>query len=258
MENPFLSIITINYNNLDGLKRTVRSVLDQSYTNYEYIIVDGDSTDGSKEFISENTDHFRCWVSESDNGIYNAMNKGIDMAQGQYFLFLNSGDTLNGKDALNEFIGHKEFGGDIVYGDYKFDNGHKVYADHLTPYYFVRTSLPHQSTLFKRRVFDIMGKYDESYRIISDRVFFTASYLSEKFEFRHIRYPLVHFDLKGLSNDMEYRNQKLAEDDRMFRELFGIYYEDYMSMRQMERDLYLARRNTLPGLIKRIKRKFMK
>jgi glycosyltransferase involved in cell wall biosynthesis len=89
-----LSIITINYNNLSGLEKTIQSVLNQTLKNFEFIIIDGGSTDGSKEYNQEKNEFIDCWVSESDNGIYHAMNKGIKMAKGEYCLFLNSGDYL--------------------------------------------------------------------------------------------------------------------------------------------------------------------
>ncbi len=89
---PKLSIITINYNNRSGLQKSMQSVFAQSFTDYEYIIIDGGSTDGSKELIEENSGRLAYWVSESDNGIYHAMNKGILKAKGELLIFLNSGD----------------------------------------------------------------------------------------------------------------------------------------------------------------------
>ncbi len=85
-----LSIITINLNNLAGLQKTMQSVFEQTFTDYEYIVIDGGSTDGSKEYIEQHSDKLAYWVSEKDKGIYNAMNKGIIKAGGDYLLFLNS------------------------------------------------------------------------------------------------------------------------------------------------------------------------
>ena len=89
-----LSIITVNLNNRDGLQKTIDSVVSQTFKDYEWIVIDGGSTDGSKELIEQYADHFTDWVSEPDKGIYNAMNKGIGMASGEYIQFLNSGDSL--------------------------------------------------------------------------------------------------------------------------------------------------------------------
>ena len=87
-----LSIITINYNNREGLKKTINSVINQTFRDFEYILIDGGSEDGSKEIILQHEAQFSYWRSEKDHGIYNAMNKGILAAKGDYLLFLNSGD----------------------------------------------------------------------------------------------------------------------------------------------------------------------
>ena len=89
---PKFSIITVNYNNLEGLKKTVESVKNQTYQKFEYIVIDGGSYDGSLEFIKDNESLLDYWVSEPDSGVYQAMNKGIEKATGEYLLFLNSGD----------------------------------------------------------------------------------------------------------------------------------------------------------------------
>ncbi|MFZ3274524.1 MAG: glycosyltransferase, partial [Lutibacter sp.] len=111
-----LSIITINFNNLEGLKKTMASVLGQTWKEFEYIIIDGGSTDGSAAYIESQSQHLNYWVSESDKGIYNAMNKGIKVAHGEYLLFLNSGDEFYDLEVLekNNAAIHTE---DFVYFD---------------------------------------------------------------------------------------------------------------------------------------------
>ena len=100
-----ISIITINYNNASGLEKTIRSVVEQTYNEYEYIIIDGASSDKSKEVIQEYQRYIDFWCSEKDSGIYNAMNKGIQKASGEYLLFLNSGDVLNNSAVLADIHG---------------------------------------------------------------------------------------------------------------------------------------------------------
>lgn len=95
-----LSIITVNLNNRDGLKRTIDSVVSQTFTDYEWIVIDGGSNDGSRELIEHYSDHFAYWCSEPDKGIYNAMNKGIAHAKGEWLQFLNSGDVLYSNNTL--------------------------------------------------------------------------------------------------------------------------------------------------------------
>ena len=128
MEVIKISIITINFNNSKGLVQTLDSVAQQTYNNYEHIIIDGASTDGSKSIIEQyknKNPHVTYWVSEKDEGIYNAMNKGITHAQGQYLLFLNSGDYI--EPNILEQAATSLTGTDIIYGNLYFisESGHK-------------------------------------------------------------------------------------------------------------------------------------
>ena len=118
-----LSIITINYNNGDGLQRTIESVIKQNFKSYEYIVIDGGSTDKSIDVIKRNKNHINYWISEPDTGIYNAMNKGIRKATGEYLIMINSGDVLVNEDVLDTVF-KKNNNSDIIYGDVLWnDNG---------------------------------------------------------------------------------------------------------------------------------------
>ena len=258
MKEPKLSIITINYNNAKDLEKTIQSVISQTYQNFEYLVIDGDSKDGSKDVIDKYRPNIHYKISETDTGIYNAMNKGIKASKGEYLLFLNSGDILNGINAVSDFVDHIGFDGDIIYGDYKFESGEKIYPDDLSPLFFVRTSLPHQSTFFKREVFEKMGNYDESYKIVADRAFYIKCFLSNQFVFKHINYPLTIFDLSGVSNNPLHNEKQLLENEKMFQEYYGIYYEDYKRMLSLQSELNQAKRETLLGVFKRINNRIKK
>ncbi len=258
MSTPKVSIITINYNNLEGLKATIASVKEQTYSNYEFLVIDGASNDGSKEYMEAETEYIHYGVSEPDKGIYNAQNKGIKNATGDYLLFMNSGDTFYTPKALEEFITHNDFEGDIVYGDYKYKKGEKVFTDTVTPYYFMKTSLPHQSTLFHKSVFERMGNYDETYRISADRAFYLKCLVSGEITFKHIKYPLALFDLSGASNSPEFHAKKQEEDERLHREFYGIYYEDMKSLHEAYKEISRLQKETPKGLWKRIKNKLFK
>ena len=106
MSNKKLSVITINYNNKNGLIKTINSVINQTYKDFEFIIIDGGSTDGSLEVIQEYSGQINYWVSEPDNGIYHAMNKGIVMAKGEYCNFMNSGDCFFDEQVLKNAFSH--------------------------------------------------------------------------------------------------------------------------------------------------------
>ena len=255
---PLVSIITINYNNAAGLKATVDSVIAQEFRDFEFVIIDGGSSDGSLAIIEENKSHFKHWVSEPDGGIFAAQNKGIAAAKGEYLLFLNSGDCLNGTQALGDFVKAPQFKGDIIYGDYKYETGGKSYPDELTPLFFFKSSLPHQSTLFKSSVFEQMGNYDTSLRIAADRAFYIKCFLSNKFSFSHVPQALSFFDLSGVSNDPSFAAKKEAEDTQVLKQYFGIYYEDYQTLMALHAALSAAKRNTPQGILKRIKRRLFK
>ena len=115
MSNLKLSIITVNLNTLEGLKRTYESIVSQTFKNYESLVIDGGSTDGSKEFIEQHQDKFSYWCSEPDKGIYNAMNKGIVRAKGEYLNFMNSGDCFASENTLTEVFCTPQTA-DILYG----------------------------------------------------------------------------------------------------------------------------------------------
>ena len=186
------------------------------------------------------------------------MNKGIAKAKGKYLLFLNSGDVLNGSSALNDFINHPNFSGDIIYGDYQFEKGEKIFPDKLTPLFFVRSSLPHQSTFFKSEVFDIMGLYEEHYKIVADRAFYIKCFLSNQFVFKHISYYLSIYDMSGISNNPEHSEKQASENAIMFQEHYGIFYEDYKKLNLIISQLNQAKRETVAGVLMRIINKIKK
>ena len=110
---PLISIITVNFNDKIGLERTLESVFSQNFRNFEYLVIDGGSNDGSKELLEKNSEKINYWVSEPDKGIYNAMNKGISVAKGEYLIFLNSGDHFKNENSLE--IAQKYLDKDITY-----------------------------------------------------------------------------------------------------------------------------------------------
>lgn len=250
-----ISIITINLNNEVGIEKTIKSVVNQTYDSFEFLIIDGASTDGSLDVINQHKDNIHHIVSEKDSGIYNAMNKGIKKAKGDYLLFLNSGDELTSKTAVEDFITHPLFDGDIIYGDYKFEKGEKIYSNDLTPFYFIRTSLPHQSTFFKKEVFDTMGLYDEKFQICADRAFYIKCFLSNQIQFQHVNYALTLFGLDGLSNDNKHLELKKKEDKQIFKEYYGLYYQDYLNYVRLQKELSDRKQHSFKGILKRIKKR---
>ena len=210
-ESVNFSIITINYNNCAGLRQTITSVIDQSYHNYEYIVIDGGSNDGSKEAILEFSDRIDYWVSEPDNGIYNAMNKGIDAAHGECLLFLNSGDVLH-NDMVLEALAREDMSVDILIGKVSYVNTGEISSlpECLTMNHFYSRSIPHPATIMKRTIFDSL-RYDESYKIVSDWKLFIEIIIMGNASYAYTDIIVANFDSGGISSV----NKALVDAERM-------------------------------------------
>ena len=214
-----LSIITINYNNREGLEKTVESVLKQSALgDFEYIIIDGASNDGSVDVLRKNEERFTFVVSEPDSGIYNAMNKGLRAASGEYLLFLNSGDTLYSEQTIADVI-PKLTDDDLIVGRIMKVPGN-VLSDsgmELSLFHFINKSLPHQATFIRR---DLLLKtpYDEKYRIVSDWKFFVQAVVIGNCSYRYIDDVVSYYDCNGLSSNN--RDESFVERDNVLHELF--------------------------------------
>ena len=202
---PKLSIITINFNNATGLKKTIESVVSQSSQDFEYIVIDGGSSDGSIEIIKAFATKIRYWISEPDKGIYHAMNKGIKVAKGEYCQFLNSGDWLLSKDVTEKML-------------FNFPQCSIVYANKIREYNGIQkieksyqgrqitlldlynSTIFHASAYIKRSLFDKYGLYDETLKIVSDWKFYliTVGLNDESVAYKDI--DLVWFDSTGISS----------------------------------------------------------
>lgn len=209
-----ISIITINFNHGEGLLKTITSVVNQTFKNIEYIIIDGASSDNSIDKIKEFEDRISYWISEKDNGIYHAMNKGIKQSTGDYLLFLNSGDYLAKFDVIQNIVDKfkkKENSIEknvIFYGNIIVNEKTILAPDQITLDVLSSSSLPHPSSFIAKEVFEKIGGYDEKYRIISDWIFFLDAYLKQV-KFIYIEYPITVFELNGLSsNFIETENEK--------------------------------------------------
>lgn len=227
---PKLSIITINYNNKEGLKRTVESVIQQTDKAFEFIVIDGNSTDGSKDIIEQHAARFTYSVSEPDTGIYNAMNKGIKQASGEYTLFLNSGDWLYSNTTiadLNQFLKDD----DVISGDINIFHDNKWHIvnsqDVITIEHFLNISLFHQATFIKRDLFLKSGLYHEEFKIAGDYEFFIRTLLKEDASYKHIPLTISNFLTDGISNNTSYLDLNLKEKEIAWRMNFSKLVIDY-------------------------------
>lgn len=244
-----LSIITINYNNIEGLKKTLASVAEQTYRNVEHIIVDGSSTDGSVDVIKEYADQCLMydvfWVSEKDNGIYNAMNKGIEIALGRrivnsfnrseqsgaenkvlpdYIQILNSGDILAAPDVTERMINHllalssslsAENRPAIIYGNMikkDYTTG-KIIGKSREVEYSLRNyysgTMNHDCCYFYRDLFETYGLYDENLKIVSDWKWFLQTIGLGHVKPEYVDIDVTIFDASGISEtNLTLRNQE--------------------------------------------------
>lgn len=234
-----LSIITINYNDKEGLARTMNSVLSQTYTDFEYIVIDGGSNDGSKTIIEQHQDQLGYWVSEPDSGIYNAMNKGIAKANGEYILFLNSGDVLI-DDTIIKYVctavlkGQAIYYGDLLYGTVA-NHTLKRYPNTLSFNYFFKGGyLPHPSSFIKRNLFERIGLYNENYQIISDWSFFVKAICKYNVGYTHFDKAVSYYDVNGISANPNHRGLKLKEKQDFYQAHFLNFIEDYKDYNNLQ------------------------
>ncbi|MBR2648433.1 MAG: glycosyltransferase [Sediminibacterium sp.] len=204
-----LSIITISYNSFARLKKTIESVFAQTFNDFEYIIIDGGSIDGSKTLLEENAGRLAYWTSEPDSSKYNAMNKGIVRASGEYLLFLNSGDFFYDDNVLeNIFLKN-----DIIYENSIFYGQTLIFSDTnnldfiynppnlVTIEWLLKNNLQLSSTIIPKRIFEKYGVYDESYEMISDWTFFVSMFFKPEISFKYLAQPIsVTSDLGRKAN----------------------------------------------------------
>lgn len=197
-----LSIITINYNNCKGLKRTLDSVVSQTSKDFEWIVIDGGSKDGSKELLEQYNNQITYWCSERDKGIYNAMNKGVQEATGDYCLFLNSGDNFCDSNAIERLL-NTPFDADIVSFDIYVDGISplklKRAVDSVNAFWMYENTFYHQATWIRREVL-VKCPYRENFERISDWTFFFEAIVILNCTYQHVPMVFSVFYTDGISS----------------------------------------------------------
>lgn len=232
------SIITVNYNNREGLIKTINSVINQTCTDYEFIIIDGGSTDGSVEVIRQFRNRIAYWVSEQDNGIYNGMNKGIVKARGTYINFMNSGDIFYNKSVLST-VANEINNADIVVGkDYHYDAVNQkgfssILPSRISMVTFFMETLPHQGAFIKRVLFD-NSPYNEKLSIAADWDFYVKKIVVEKCSVQLISTIVSNREQGGISTTQAIKQKE--ERDLIIHELIpdGVY-RDYETLAHLDK-----------------------
>jgi len=264
-----LSIITINYNNAEGLQKTIESVISQTYSDFEYIIIDGGSTDESVDVIKECVTPLNLplgekkefpiinWISEPDAGIYNAMNKGILKASGEYCLFINSGDWLFDESVIEDAFSIN-FTEDIVYGSivnvYGKDFVNEEYPDeqNIDFDWFLHSTIPHGSTFIKRNLFDKLGLYSENIKIVSDWEFFLVAICKYNCSLKKIKIPIYYFDNNGISSEESNKELIRTEREFTFQKHFPKIINGYNHLLKQKREFDIYRTSYSFKIYKRI------
>lgn len=235
-----ISIITINYNDKNGLTKTIESVVNQTLSDFEFIVIDGNSSDGSKEVIEDYKNQISYWVSEPDSGIYNAMNKGIRAAKGDYVLFMNSGDCFLDETILSKCDKLLNDNFDIYYGNLIYFDKKKnknvdwLFPNKLTFQFFINHSLPHQASFIKKSLFDSVFYYNENLKIASDWEFFVVAIIKNNATYKHLGITMSEYDFNGISSDPKNYALVQSEKKQTYNQYFSMFIDDYKLINELE------------------------
>jgi glycosyltransferase involved in cell wall biosynthesis len=221
-----LSVITVNLNNDIGLKKTMESVFAQTFKDFEFIIVDGASNDNSLAVIqsfNHSIIQSFSWISEPDTGIFNAMNKGINLSKGEYLLFLNSGDFLFSATVFEEIFGAKEYKEDFICAKCAVSRNGQIEfitnpPQNFTFKNFYNTTLAHQSTFIRVSLFSKYGKYREDLKLKSDWEFFVRTIILNQCTTIRVDVVLTDYNLDGVSAQLKNREKQREEMNKIYSE----------------------------------------
>jgi glycosyltransferase involved in cell wall biosynthesis len=227
-----ISVITISYNEEKVIEKTIQSVINQTYSEYEYILIDGGSNDKTIEIAENYSSKITHFISEPDKGIYDAMNKGINYASGDYIIFMNSGDIFNNIYTLSDIFSN-DINSDVIYGNTSYLINEKqvlVKASKLNRMWF-RLPFCHQSVFVKS---EIMKKFyfDTKYEIIADFNFFYKLYI-ERFSFYYVDKIFSICNIEGISNNPDNRIKISREREEIIGFYFNFYYECYKRLKNI-------------------------
>lgn len=220
-----VSVITICLNEQESLRETCESICCQISNEFEWIVIDGGSTDGSLEIFEKYRERIAVFISEKDSGVYDAMNKGIGQASGDYFVFLNAGDCFFREDIIKlikEAPRVDLIVGDLACIDANGETKIKKFQEPLPRNFLRHNMLPHQATFFNSRLFKKFGLYDTSYRIAGDYEYY-CRLIREGITIKHIPVVFSSFNLGGISSTERSRTLRKIENHRVRKKYFAFY-----------------------------------
>lgn len=231
MKDNVISVITVSYNAVNTIEKTILSVVNQSYPKVQYIVIDGGSNDGTLDIIKKYSDKIYYWVSESDKGIYDAMNKGIDKSTGDYLLFLGADDILIvDLSAVMSYLCNST----IIYGNILKASNNELFSSHFDRFSLIRKNVPHQAIFYPKKVFQQFS-YNLKYKIYADW-YLNIQCVSINMRRKYIDIPITlynDFGISGNNKDLvflnEFDNIIFANFGRVFAFLYKIIciYRDF-------------------------------
>lgn len=238
--NNIISIITVSYNAVKTIEETIKSVIEQSYDNLEYIIIDGKSTDGTLNIIKKYKKYINYWISEPDNGIYDAMNKGVKIATGNYLFFLGADDRILPNvvsNIFNDLLDNKPklICGNIIYES----NLNKRVKSNISKKIYLHNTIHHQSAFYHKELFSDF-KYDLNYKITADYELNIIIFLKYRKDMKYINLDIADCNDDGISriNILEAQLEMMEIRNKYFSYIQNLIL-DFVAMLKMKIHLHL-------------------
>jgi glycosyltransferase involved in cell wall biosynthesis len=226
---PKVSIITSTYNAAATFEKCLDSILSQSWKDREYIVIDGGSTDGTQQLLKKYEDSIDYWVIEPDEGVYDALNKGVTLARGEWLYFIGADDYLVDHDVLQRVFS-KEPSGLLLYGNVYFGFYGNVYSGKFSRFKLVTRNICHQSIFYNKRVFEFFGCFDKRYRVLADWIFNLECFFDKRVKPHYIDTIIAYYYGRGFSKsntDAKFKNEYFE----IIRTKFGWIYYCYLKFK---------------------------
>ena len=253
ISSPKISVVTVCYHAVDTIEKTILSVINQTYQNIEYVVIDGGSKDGTVDIVNKYRDRIAYFVSERDKGIYDAMNKAIQVATGEWINFMNAGDLFATNHTIDDIFGKEAnyFSQDVIYGDtlYNYNGSPITYKAKSLSTIDYRMSFCHQSSFVKTDLMKARG-FDLRYRYVADYAFFYHLY-NTGYSFHYLPMVLTIYSLEGgfsNSNILKVMREEHLISQKRDLKWFGHMVYTYQS--------FLLHRLLTPGLLNKLRKFF--
>jgi glycosyltransferase involved in cell wall biosynthesis len=252
----FITVITVCLNAVENIEKTIQSIICQDYPEIEYIVVDGGSNDGTLDIVKQYRDKVSLLISEPDEGLYDAMNKGIMKSGGKIINFMNAGDCFASDDVLSSIANSFTENPDkvIIYGDVIIDDSEKTIKEHpdiLTKCIIMNFWLNQQSIFYRRSAFEIVGLFQKKYRIYADYEWNLRAFITHNLSFLHTSKIICLYEgggISGISSDPSGRHERRAVRKKYFSFLERIFYSLHFKIKNR----LITRNYTMPLRIKNI------